>query len=384
MAEKKKVKKKAESAEAAVPFGVVSESLAVTHRPRKFKDLVGQSHVVSIIKGMFQTKKFPGAILLEGQTGGGKTTVGRMIFSYLNCVTHNACGTCTSCQMGVKTHPDLITVDAGSEGGVDNIRRVVKIAKNSPMMSKRVILIDEAHKLTGASLEALLVPLEEPCASTIWILCTTEPEALKATVKNRCVRLVMRPIPKQDIVDRLTIIAKSEGVDLAKIKGGDKALEMIADFTNGSMREAIALLETVMYGVSGGGKIDDKDVLNAYIQNSEVDLDKAAAYIVAALMDEKYKAAISLVRKTTNMRGLLSKILWLLDFIIARETGTSKFVPYTGRIFESTVKEKKIEVKFATALRLLRIFVDANQDFNRTSVGESFIMHAAIEKYATD
>lgn len=381
MAKKVKDKKK----EVDVPkTAIVSKSMAVVYRPRKFKDLVGQDHVVSIIRGMFKTNKFPGAILIEGQTGGGKTTVARMIFAYLNCETRNACGKCSSCMLGVESHPDLTTLNAGTDGGVDNIRKLVKNSRNSPFCSKRVILVDEAHKLTGASAEALLLPLEEPSPDTIWILCTTEPEGMKDTLKNRCTRLVMRPIVKESVVSRLAFIAEAEGVNIAKIKGGDKALEMIADFSNGSMREAIALLETVMFGVSGGGDINDKHVLSAYVQNSEVDLDKAAANLVCALFDEKFKEAIAIIRQTSNQRGLLTKIVWLLDYLVGHATKTAKYVPYTGRLFNEIAKKNKVEVSFATSLSLLRVFVDANIDFNRTVVNEVLIMQTAIERYAKE
>lgn len=363
---------------------LVSQSLAVKERPRKFSDLVGQDHVVTTIRGMFKTKKFPGAFLFEGQTGGGKTTTARMLFAYLNCETMKACGTCDSCVMGVETHPDLTVINAGTDGGVDNMRKLLKLSKLAPMFRKRVIIIDEAHKLTGASAEAILIPLEEPSRDTIFVLCTTEPEALKPTIKGRCTRLVMRPITKDAVVKRLVEIAKREGVNITKIKGGDKAMEMIADFSNGSMREAISILENVLFGVAGGGDLTDKHVLAAYVQNSEVDLDKAAAVLVAALQAGKFKTAIGTIRKTTNFRGLLSKTLWLLDYMIGHETKTAKYVPYVGKLYNEIAKKEKIEATFSSTMRLLRVFVEANQDFNRTTVSESFILHAAIEKYATE
>lgn len=379
MAKEKSAKKK-ESKEI-----VISQSLAVKYRPRKFKDLVGQDPVVTVIKGMFKTRKFPGAILIEGQTGGGKTTTARMLFAYLNCETYNACGKCASCQMGVESHPDLQVVNAGTDGGVDAMRKLVKSANLSPLFNKRVICVDEAHKLTGASAEALLVPLEEPSRDTIWILCTTEPEGLKATLKNRCVRLVMRTIPKAQIIERLMTVAEQEGTNLAKIKGSKEALEMIADFTNGSMREALALLETVLFGIQGGGDISDKTVLTAYVQNSEVDLDKASANFVALMLANKFSAAVGVLRTTENMRGFLSKSLWLADNLVGRHTKTNKFQSYTVRLFDEVCKKNGYEQpKFAAVMKLLRVLVEANQDFNRSTVQESFILHASIEKYAQE
>lgn len=126
---------------------VVSKSLAVKYRPKKLKDLVGQKPIVSILKGMFKKQQVPAAFLLEGHTGGGKTTLARIIHNYLNCEKGNACGKCSSCKMDAKTHPDLVNINAGTDGRVEDIRKLVKGANVAPMYNKRVIIIDEC--LTG-------------------------------------------------------------------------------------------------------------------------------------------------------------------------------------------------------------------------------------------
>jgi DNA polymerase III subunit gamma/tau len=362
----------------------VSKSLAVRKRPTTLKTLVGQDHIVAQIKGMYKTRRWSASFLLEGQTGGGKTTVARIIATMLNCETGKACGTCSSCMMGTKNHPDIITINAGTDGKVDDIRKLVKGSHVAPMFNKRVIIIDEAHKLTGASAEAILVPLEEPSQNTVFILCTTEPEKLKDTVKNRCTRFTMKPIKADDIVKRLSVIAKEEGHNIGKMEGGKEALNLIADFTNGSMREAISLLESVLFAAEGDADISNKDVLAAFVQNSEVDLDKAAVSLIAALLNKDMPSAVRIVRVAGNVRGLLSKSMWLVDYLIGSKTKSAKFKPYSGRLFETTAEKHDITVKLSDLMPLQVRLVETELALNSTSTNESLLIQTAVFKYAAD
>tara|TARA_B100000700_G_scaffold88627_1_gene99990 strand:- start:108631 stop:109797 length:1167 start_codon:yes stop_codon:yes gene_type:complete len=369
--------------EPQVKGAATSQSLAVKYRPRKMKDLVGQNHITSQLKGMMKQNKVPGAFLLEGQTGGGKTTLARILHRYLNCEKGTACGKCESCRINPNSHPDLVSINAGENGRVDDIRKLIKGSKVAPYHNKRIILIDEAHKLTGASAEALLVPIEEPSRDTIWILCTTNPEKMLPTIVNRCTRFTMKPVEHEPIVKRLGDIAQKEGVDLSS-ESGVEALGLIADFSNGSMRQAIALLENVLYAAAGGADISSKDVLASFIQNSEVDLDKAAVSLVAALMNNDLKGAIRFVRKAANPRGMLSKSRWLVDYLIGTKTKTAKFKPYSGRVFEKLAKDKGIEVRLDMLLMLQMALVDAEMKMNSTSIDESVLLQTAIAKFAFD
>ena len=358
----------------------LSKALAVKYRPQKITHLVGQPHVVTQIKGMHKRGEYPGAFLLEGQTGGGKTTVARIIHGMLNCEQGTICGKCASCQMGA-SHPDLMNVNAGKDGKVDDIRNLIKSAEVAPMFNKRVIVIDEAHKLTGAAAEALLVPIEEPKANTVWILCTTNPEKVLPTIRSRCTKLSMKPIEPDAIIKRLMTIAKREGYDLSQISDAEETFELIADFSNGSMREAISLLESVLYAIAGGADFTKENVLKSFVENTEIDLDKVAVSLVAASLNNDPKNAIKAIMKSTNPRGVVSKSRWLIDYLTRNLLKCAKFTPYSGRLFESIAQKDGIKIKLSDLLMLQKTIVDAEMKMNTTSIDEGIILQTAITEF---
>ncbi len=243
------------------------------------------------------------------------------------------------------------------------------------------ILTHNCHQLTGASAQALLVPLEEPAANTVWILCTTNPEKLLPTIRSRCLKLTMKPIEPEDIIKRLRYIAQSEGHDLTKLKDSEDALSLIADFSNGSMRDAVSLLESVLYAMSSGDDFSQQNVLKSFIENTEVDLDKAAVSLVAATLNNDPRNAIRAIKKTTNIRGMVSKIRWLLDYLICKEVKCAKYVPYTGRLFESHLAKNDFKIKLSNLLLLQSTITDAELKMNNCSIDEGIILLGAMTKY---
>ncbi len=362
-----------------------SKSLAVLYRPINLDSLVGQEHVSVQLRGMLKTGKIPSAILIEGTTGGGKTTTARIIARYLNCEKRTACGVCDSCRLiNSKSHPDVQELNMGASGKVDDIRNLIRSSKSSPMFKRRVIILDEAHALTGASANALLVPIEEPSAKTVWILCTTNPEKMLDTLTNRCLRLTMKPIAPKTIVNQLAFIAKKEGVDLKNVDGGKQALKLITDFTNGSMREAISLLESVLYAVQGGANFSDKTVLSRFLSTSSIDLDDLSVKIVAATFKEDLVGVIKFIKQAgDNARGLLSKTRWLIDFIIADSVGTAKFKSYSGRKFFELAKKLEIEYNLPHLLRMQEVLIETEVKMNTTPISEMILLQSALGNFLT-
>jgi DNA polymerase III subunit gamma/tau len=327
------------------------------------------------MEGMFKTKKFPSSLLISGLTGSGKTTLAYIFARRINCEKGTLCGKCLSCQFGEK-HPDIVYHNAGTHGKVEDVRKLVQGAGVAPVTRKRVIIVDEAHKLTGASLNALLIPTESAPKNTIWIFCTTEPEKIDGTLSNRCVRLNLKPIAHETIVERLAEICEKEGFAFAKTKDGKNALNMIASISNGSLRDAVAHLEALSFAAASGKSFDSKGSLTQFVVEGSVDLEKASVDMVAAILDVDLASAIAQIRKANNPRGLISKARWLVDFLIGVRTKTVKFTPYSGRLFKQDHPDTKTPLPFLVMLQ--STLVEAELRMNSCAIDENVILSTAV------
>lgn len=220
--------------------------LNMEYRPKKFKDVVGQENVLKVLVGSLKTGRIQNAYLLEGDSGLGKTSLMRIFANSLICrnVDSNCepCGVCEAC-LAYSTNPalvDVIEIDAGESGGVDKIRELKETLKYAPKERYRVIIIDEAHRLSKEGATALLKPIEEPPGNTVFMIATTESDKIMETIKNRCMKLKFNRIMPRVMVKRLGSIASNHN-----IKCEEGVLELIAVSSKGLMREAISLLEQI-------------------------------------------------------------------------------------------------------------------------------------------
>src|SRR5580658_3126557 len=212
-------------------------------RPQTFSDLVGQSHVTSTLANAIKNDRVAHAYIFSGARGVGKTTAARILAKAMNCAqgpTPEPCGECDSCkEIAAGSSLDVIEIDAASNRGIDQIRELREMVRYAPAAARhKVVILDEAHMLTGEASNALLKTLEEPPDRVIFVMATTEPENLEDTIRSRSQHFHFRALTFAEITDRLKFIAQQE-----KLKIDDGALSVIARMAEGSMRDALSLLE---------------------------------------------------------------------------------------------------------------------------------------------
>jgi DNA polymerase-3 subunit gamma/tau len=227
-------------------------------RPQTFDDLVGQQHVTETLKNAIKNDRVAHAYIFSGARGVGKTTAARILAKALNCVkgpTATPCGVCDSCkEITAGNSLDVIEIDAASNRGIDQIRELREMVRYAPAASRsKVVILDEAHMLTGEASNALLKTLEEPPDRVIFVMATTQPEDLEDTIRSRSQHFHFRALTFAEIAGRLEEIAQKENL---KIEPG--AMAVIARMAEGSLRDALSLLEQAR--AYCGDTISDKEV----------------------------------------------------------------------------------------------------------------------------
>ena len=231
-------------------------------RPQNFADIAGQEHITRTLQNAISSDRIAHAYLFTGVRGVGKTTAARILAKALNCErgpTPDPCNECTQCQeISQGSSIDVLEIDGASNRGIDEIRQIIENVRYQPAHGRfKIYIIDEVHQVTKDAFNALLKTLEEPPPSVKFILATTEPHRLPATILSRCQRYDFRRINLREIVQRLGAIAKSEGLDIT-----DEALLLLAREADGSMRDAQSLLEQVLAMAEPAGRKDKKAQVN--------------------------------------------------------------------------------------------------------------------------
>ncbi len=213
------------------------------YRPSEFEDVKGQEHIVTTLKNQIKADRIGHAYLFCGTRGTGKTTVAKIFAKAVNCehpVDGSPCGECASCKaIAAGSSMNVIEIDAASNNGVENIRQIREEVSYSPTQGKyKVYIIDEVHMLSIGAFNALLKTLEEPPSYVIFILATTESHKIPITILSRCQKYDFRRISIETISDRLMDLLQQEGVEAE-----EKAVRYVAKAGDGSMRDALSLLD---------------------------------------------------------------------------------------------------------------------------------------------
>jgi len=289
-------------------------------RPQTFDDLVGQQHVTETLKNAIKNDRVAHAYIFSGARGVGKTTAARILAKALNCVkgpTPQPCGECDSCrEIAAGTSLDVIEIDAASNRGIDQIRELREMVRYAPAASRsKVVILDEAHMLTGEASNALLKTLEEPPDRVIFVMATTQPEDLVDTIRSRSQHFHFRALAFGEIAGRLEEIAKKEGL---KIEAG--AMAVIARMAEGSLRDALSLLEQAR--AYCGDTIQDKEVRELL----GVVPDDALEELVGAISEGSADRALGLVhtfqKEGRNLQHFCREaIRHMRNLLIARVCG---------------------------------------------------------------
>ena len=232
--------------------------LARKWRPKHFADLVGQEHVVGALRNALAQGRLHHAYLLTGTRGVGKTTIARILAKSLNCEHPDQgepCGECAQCvQIDTGRHVDVVEIDAASNTGIDNIREVLENAQYAPSMGRyKVYIIDEVHMLSKSAFNAMLKTLEEPPEHVKFILATTDPQKVPVTVLSRCLQFVLRNMTPQQVLGHLQYVLGQENIVFETV-----GLDLLARAANGSMRDALSLLDQAI--ALGSGQVQEATV----------------------------------------------------------------------------------------------------------------------------
>ena len=219
--------------------------LARKYRPQKFSEVIGQEHVTRTLKNAIEQGRTAHGYIFSGHRGIGKTTIARILAMALNCRSSDRpvtepCGVCESCtEIRAGNSVDVIEIDAATNRGIDEIRELREAARYRPARDRfKIYILDEAHQITDAAFNALLKTLEEPPAHVVFMLATTQPEDIPQTIRSRCQHFSFRAVRFEDILGQLHHLAGRE-----KIEADEDALALLAEAGDGSMRDALSILD---------------------------------------------------------------------------------------------------------------------------------------------
>jgi DNA polymerase-3 subunit gamma/tau len=264
------------------------------YRPTIFEEVLGQTHVVQTLTNAIARQRVAHAYVFSGMRGVGKTTVARILAKSLNCEkgpTSQPCGTCPSCvEITRGNSVDVIEIDGASNTGVDDVRELRENVKFAPFHgSYRVYIIDEVHMLSNSAFNALLKILEEPPSHAVFIFATTEVHKIPATILSRCQHFTFRRISRLEIISQLRHVATQTGVTVE-----DRSLSVLARTSEGSMRDALSLLDQA---VSFGGETLLHEDLEALIGSVP---DELVRQMIEAILAHRASQAMTLIGEVVD------------------------------------------------------------------------------------
>ena len=348
-------------------------------RPLTFEEMVGQEHITRTLKNQIIAGRVGHAYLFNGGRGTGKTSAAKILARAVNClrtIDGEPCNECEICRAALSSSlTDIVEMDAASNNSVEDIRLIREEVNFLPTLAKyRVYIIDEVHMLSTGAFNALLKTLEEPPAHVKFILATTEPQKLPATILSRCQRFDFKKISNENVVKRLKFVASESNIEITK-----EALNLIAILSEGAMRDALSILERCLQ--DGDINIDEdriKDLVGipklTYIHE-----------IVKSFLEYNVEGAIKAVDLVLNQGKDLSNLLWEIikyvkDILVYK--ATKKLEIYSKNEIEDIDKLSQI----VTKERLLYIIIELSKLDNdmKWSSQKSILFQVEIIKLCSE
>jgi DNA polymerase-3 subunit gamma/tau len=340
------------------------------YRPKKFNEIKGQEIIVKILKNFLANiNDIPQGYLFSGQRGTGKTSTARIFAKALNCLNldkdYEPCDKCVNCQsFNSFQFLDLIELDGASNRGIDEIRNLKEHIGFKPMQGKfKVFIIDEAHMLTEPAWNALLKTLEEPPKHAIFILVTTEPEKIPLTILSRVQRFDFRRISLKDIVEKLKMICENEGIE-----ADESSLSLIAEESEGALRDAETLLEKIILSLNPTKKINVEYVENFLGKVSKFKILEFLKNLFNKNLEECIKFVDDIYKEGFDLLIFNKDVVKILRNILMLKT-----VPYWKNHLQKEYSEEFLEKIFELSKNLslediqkaIRLFLDSEISFKK-------------------
>lgn len=339
-------------------------------RPNNFKDVKGQEHIVTTLQNQIKLDRIGHAYLFCGTRGTGKTTIAKIFAKAVNCVNPidgNPCGQCPICRaIAAGTSMNVIEIDAASNNGVDNIRQIREEVQYSPTEGRfKVYIIDEVHMLSIGAFNALLKTLEEPPSYVIFILATTEAHMIPITILSRCQRYDFHRITIDVIADRLSELMKEEQVTVE-----EKAIRYVAKAADGSMRDALSLLDQCI-AFYLGQEITYENVLKVLGAVDTEVFEEMLKYILASDVSSCMRLIDDIIMKGQEITQFVSNFIWYLrNMLLVKTTddlsALQEVIDMSSERLQQLTDDAKL-IDEGLLMRYIRVLSDLSNDIKHAT-----------------
>ena len=356
------------------------KALYRSYRPKNFEDVVGQEHIIKTLKNQIENNNVGHAYLFSGTRGTGKTSTAKIFARAVNCKNSTNQEPCNECEICIDILNDniidVVEIDAASNNSVDDIRELRENVKYSPTKAKyKVYIIDEVHMLSQGAFNALLKTLEEPPSYVIFILATTEPHKIPATILSRCQRFDLKRVTVKDMTDRMKKICKEENIEVE-----EKALNLISRNSQGALRDALSILDQCIS--FSDGKIEYKDVVELL---GTVNIEQLFE-MAQSIINQDTKKSIQILNEFVvwgkDIRNLINDLIDHFRNLMVCKVSTE--LDDIIALPEETInqlKEQSKSVEINDLIRILNILSQAQDDM-KTSSNTRVLAEVTIMKIA--